>query len=214
MNERNDTSFVIKDTIIVDRNIQLDSVLQNIKAHPQILSAEQQIMVNEYSEREINAQRLPSVRLNGGYNYNRNQSAAGFTLLNQSSGPFLGVNLQVPIFNGGVFKRQGRVAEINTNNARLLRDDLVSNFESSAFRAWQTYRNTLPRLETQRENNKLAADLFNLVLQRFQLGVGTIVDVREAQRSFQDAGFRLVNLAYDAKVAEIELKRLASRLDF
>jgi outer membrane protein len=36
--------------------------------------------------------------------------------------------------------------------------------------------------------------------------------VREAQRSFIDAGYRLVNLAFEAKSAEIELKRLSSKL--
>jgi outer membrane protein len=38
--------------------------------------------------------------------------------------------------------------------------------------------------------------------------------VREAQRSFEDAGYRLVNLNYAAKASEIELRRLSSRLSF
>jgi outer membrane protein TolC len=79
-------------------------------------------------------------------------------------------------------------------------------------RAWQAYQNNLVRLKTERENNRIAADLLSLVLQRFQYGVGTIVDVREAQRSFVEAGYRLINLAYAAKVSEVELKRLASTL--
>jgi outer membrane protein TolC len=58
----------------------------------------------------------------------------------------------------------------------------------------------------------LSQQLLDLVLQRFQLGQATIIDVKLAQQSFENAGFRLVNLNYAAKVAEIELKRLANQL--
>ncbi len=63
-----------------------------------------------------------------------------------------------------------------------------------------------------KENNGIAAALHQLTLQRFELSAATIIEVREAQRSFVEAGYRLVNLSYSAKVAEIELKRLASQL--
>jgi hypothetical protein len=36
--------------------------------------------------------------------------------------------------------------------------------------------------------------------------------VKNAQQSFEASGFRLVNLSYAAKTAEIELKRLANEL--
>jgi outer membrane protein len=52
------------------------------------------------------------------------------------------------------------------------------------------------------------------VLQKFQLGNATIVDVKIAQQTFEEEGYRLVNLNYSAKIAEIELKRLASQLSF
>lgn len=212
LTQRADSIYAISDTIIVDSLVNLALVMDNLSKNPEVLSAEQQIRVNEAIVKEVGAQRYPSVALNGGYNYNRNQNAAGFTLLNQTYGPYIGASLQVPIFNGGVFKRQQRVAEIDTRNATLTREVLINNFKTSAIRAWQAYQNNLARLQTERENNRIAADLLTLVLQRFQYGVGTIVDVREAQRSFVEAGYRLVNLAYAAKVSEVELKRLASRL--
>jgi hypothetical protein len=38
------------------------------------------------------------------------------------------------------------------------------------------------------------------------------LDVKQAQVSFENEGFRLVNLSYAAKVAEIELNRIAGKL--
>jgi len=212
LTQRPDSSFIIRDTIVVDSLLNFSAVKENIKNNPELLSAEQQIQVNELIVKEIGALRYPAVSVNTGYNYSRSQNAAGFTLLNQNKGPFVGFGLQVPIFNGGLYKRQQRIAEIDIKNATSSRQILYNNLQTSAEKAWQAYRNSLQRLQSEKENNRIAADLLNLTLQRFELSAATIIEVREAQRSFIEAGYRLVNLAYSAKVAEVELKRLGSQL--
>jgi outer membrane protein TolC len=212
LTQRPDSSFVIRDTIVVDSTIQVQMVLDSLQNNPELSSAEQQIRINEFIVREVRAQRYPAVSLNTGYNYNRNQNAAGFTLLNQTNGPFIGLNVQVPIFNGGLLKRQERVARIDIRNAAVTRETLLNNMKAATVQAWQVYRNNLNRLQAERENNRVAAALLDLTLKRLELSAATIIEVREAQRSFVEAGYRLVNFAYAAKVAEIELKRIASQL--
>jgi outer membrane protein TolC len=51
-------------------------------------------------------------------------------------------------------------------------------------------------------------------LQRFQLGQATIIDVKQAQQSFENESYRLVNLSYAAKAAEISLQQIANKLTF
>jgi outer membrane protein len=212
LTQRPDSSFVIRDTIVVDSTIQVQMVLDSLQNNPELLSAEQQIRINEFMVREVRAQRYPAISLNTGYNYNRNQNAAGFTLLNQTNGPFIGLGLQVPIFNGGLLKRQERAARIDIRNATVTRETQLNNMKAATVQAWQVYRNNLNRLKAEKENNQVAAALLDLTLKRLELSAATIIEVREAQRSFVEAGYRLVNLAYAAKVAEIELKRLSSQL--
>lgn len=213
MSVKPDTTVVITDTVItIDRNINFDTVRNAMMRNPQILAAAHQVNVNEFIQREVTAQRYPTIRATTGYNFQSSKSAAGFSLLNQSFGPFLGVNVAIPIYNGGIFKRQQRVAEINTRNATLVRDNLVIDFEASAMRNYQVYTNTLDLLNRQQQNYTLARQLLDLVMQRIQLGQGTIVDARIAQESFETEGYRLVNLNYAAKIAEIEMKRLANQL--
>jgi outer membrane protein len=141
------------------------------------------------------------VRATTGYNFVSSKSAAGFSLLNQSYGPFLGLNVSVPIYNGGVFKRQQKVAEINTRNATLNRDNIFFDFENSAIRSYQAYINAIQQLKTEQRNYDLAKQLIDVVLERFKQGVGTIVDVKLAQQTFENEGYRLINLNYAAKVA-------------
>jgi outer membrane protein TolC len=83
---------------------------------------------------------------------------------------------------------------------------------NAAMRAFDAYKSTLQQLQKERENYELSRRLVDLTIQRFNLNVATIIEVREAQRSFEETGFRLVNLSYAAKVAEIELRRLSNQL--
>ncbi len=207
-----DSSYTISDTIIVDTTINIDTIKQRLQLNPTILSAGEQIKINELIVKEIGAQRYPSVMLNGGYSFNRNKNGAGLTLLNQTTGPFVGVGINVPIFNGGIVKRQQQVANINTINAKNTTEQLLNTLLAGVVKTYQSYKNSLQQIKTERENNIIAAALLDLVYKRYELGVGTIIDLRTAQQSYVEAGFRLVNLSYAAKVAEVELKRLASLL--
>lgn len=209
---KSDTRISVKDTIIVDRTVNLDSIRNNLSKNPLVLAAGRQVRINELIEKETLALRFPTLRGNAGYNLTSSSSAAGFTLLNQSYGPFIGINLSVPIYNGGVYKRQQQVASINTRNAIIQRDNIVLNNETDMVRTYQSYTNALGQLATEQKTYDLSIRLLDLVLQKFQLGNATIIDVKLAQQSFENEGYRLVNLNYSAKIAEIELKRLASQL--
>lgn len=207
-----DAPIVIKDTILVDKGIVLDSIRRYMPTNPSLLAASQQIKVNEWLEKETAALRYPTLRANTGYNFTSNKSAAGFALLNQSFGPFLGLNLGIPIYNGGVSKKQQQIANINTRNARLQYDNMLLDMETGIVRTYQSYKSNLQQLQTEINNYQLSSELLNLVLNKFALGQSTILDVKQAQVSFENEGFRLVNLSYAAKVAEIELNRIAGKL--
>ncbi|WP_082489091.1 TolC family protein [Dyadobacter sp. Leaf189] len=206
------SSLTLRDTITVDTNLKLDDIAGRITANADVKAADHQIRINELIVRETAALRYPTVRLNTAYNYSRNQTAAGFTLLNRSLGPQAGLTLSIPIYNGSAFKRQQQAAEINTSSAKIQRNSIVRDYNAGAVKMYQTYVSSLQQLQTQKQNYDLSRQLLDLTLQRFELIQATIIDVREAQRSFEDAGYRLINLNYAAKAAEIELKRLSNTL--
>lgn len=207
-----DAAVLIQDTIVVNKNLRLDSIRKNMVANPSVQAASQQIKVNEWLEKETAALRHPTLRANTGYNFSSVKSAAGFALLNQSFGPFIGLNLGIPLYNGGVNKKQQQIASINTRNARLQYDNALFDLEIGVVQTYQAYQSNLLQYQTQIKNFRLSAELLELVLARFSLGQSTIVDVRQAQASYETEGFRLVNLSYAAKVAEIELNRIAGKL--
>ena len=207
-----DSAVQIQDTIVVDNNIMLQNVLDNIPKSADIVAAEDQIRINELIVKETQALRYPSVRALAGYSFSRNQAGAGQTLFNQSFGPTVGVSLGIPIFNGSIYRRQAQVAKIDVRNADVQKQVLFRDYNANAVKQYQSYVSNLQQLNTERDNYKLSQQLLDLVLQRFQLRQATIVEVKNAQQSFEESGYRLVNLSYAAKASEIELKRLANQL--
>ncbi len=208
------SNVIINDTILVDRNVQLDTVINNLDMNPLVIAADQQIRINELAEKETAAQRYPSLRLNTAYNYSRSQSTAGFNLLNQTYGPSVSLSLFVPIYNGSLYVRQQRVAAIATENAKLEKQSIQRSNTGIAMKTYQAYSTALLQLKTETDNYRLSEELLQLVLQRFQLKEATILELKAAQQSFEESGYRLVNISFAAKVAETELKRLMYRLTF
>jgi outer membrane protein len=148
----------------------------------------------------------------GLYNFIRNKTAAGNILLNQNYGPTIGVSVGIPIYNGSVYRRQKQVAQINVQNADLQKQIVIRDYNANAVKQYQAYSNTINQLDSAVAAYAIADKLLQLTLLRFQLRQATIVEVRDAQKSFEESGYRLVNLNFAAKSAEIELKRLANTL--
>ncbi len=208
------SNYNFTDSIQVDQKLSLSDVESKMKEHPLLQSAQQLINVNQFLEKETKALTYPTLRANGGFNYNSNKSTAGFILLNESYGPFLGFNLSIPIYAGSASKRAVKNAQINTLSAKLQYDNTAQDLATELFKTYQNYQNSLKQTPIELENYQMSEALLALVMEKFKLGQATIVDVKQAQQSFETAGFRLTSLKFSAKIAEIELKRLSNQLKF
>jgi outer membrane protein TolC len=214
MSVKKNILITIDDSIVVDPSLQLDSIITYLDRNPQYLSAGQQIRINEQIVKEISAQRYPSIKINTAYDFAQSNNSAGTTLMSQSTGPSAGITLQIPIFNGNIYKTQKKVAEINVNNSKLEKESLLNSLANDANNTYLSYFTTLQQINSQQKNYELTKKLVNVVIRNFQLNQTTILDVKAAQTSFEDAAYMLVNLQYAAKTAEIELKQLVYKLGY
>jgi outer membrane protein len=212
INAKKQMQFAVADTIIIDQSLQLDSIINYLNRNPQYLSAEQRVLIDEQIVKEVSSQRYPSVKLNAGYDFYQANLNKGNISMNQNYGPTAGVSMQIPIFNGNIYKTQKDVARINVSNSRLEMESLQNSLTTTATKLYRTYSTTLQQIESQRKNFEMTKQLVDVVMQKFHVSQATILDVRAAQTSFENAAYLLVNLLYSAKVAEIELKQLTYSL--
>ena len=107
--------IIVNDSIVVFDQIKLADVESKMKLNPSLQSVEQTININQLIEKETRALMYPTLRATTGYNLSSNKSAAGFSLLNETYGPYVGLSISVPIYAGTAYKRNYKNAKINTN---------------------------------------------------------------------------------------------------
>ncbi len=212
INAKKQMQFSVTDSIIIDRSLQLDSITSYLNRNTQYLSAEQQILINEQIVKEVSSQRYPSVKLNAGYDLYQSNINKGTMTMNQNYGPTAGINMQIPIFNGTIYKTQKDVAKINVMNSKLEKENLLNSLTTQSIKLYRSYNTTLQQIESQKKNFDMTKQLVDVVMQQFHVSQATILDVKAAQTSFENAAYLLVNLMYSAKVSEIELKKLTYSL--
>ncbi len=212
INAKSAMVFTVPDSIAVDPTLQINTILNFLNRNPQYLSAEQQLRIDEQVIKEVSAQRYPSVKLNAGYDYYQANMNKGSIMLNRNYGPSAGISVQVPIFNGNIYKTQTDIAKIRVDNSKLEKESLFIALNSQATKLFRSYSTTLQQIESQRKNFEMTRQLVDIVLQKFNHGQATILDVKAAQTSYESAAYLLVNLLYSAKVSEIELKVLTYNL--
>jgi outer membrane protein TolC len=208
------TNYILVDTIKLDKNLKLADIESRVKSNPDLLAADQTIAINQFIEKEVRASMIPTLKATTGYTYSSSKSDAGFSLLNENYGPYVGVNLSIPLYAGGVNKKNYKSAKINTDISKTQYKSLEQNLETALYKTYISYLNSIQQSTTEASNYEMSTALLNLIMTKFKLGQATIVDVKQAQQSFETAGFRLTSLQFAAKSAEIELKRLSNQLTF
>jgi outer membrane protein len=203
---------------IVD-NIKVDSslVLTQIKENMLLLNTDIKDMQLSKNLAELNykiskAAQLPNVDLVGGYNFNNLNNGAGApqsTKHSQLLALNYGLRATVNIFDGYNQKRRIQNAKINTEIAGYQDLDLRNQLTLLAERSYQNYRNALELVKLEIENYKIAHLNTEIAFERYRVGNSTAYELREVQRNAVAAETRLIETEYQAKINEIELKRLA-----
>jgi outer membrane protein len=210
MGKNPDTSFSVIDTIMVLPLPAYSDVQNKInKQNPDVLLANSQLAVLAQEKKEVNAARLPSVELNGFYNFVRNRNGAGFTLLNQTYGPSGSVGITVPLFNGILVKKQLAISDIQIKNQQLAITQTKNDIQTSLTNAYINYNTALKAIDLEKNNLVLATENIVIATERYKKLNITSVELRQIQISYNDAKNRLYNALYQAKVAEATVALLA-----
>jgi outer membrane protein len=113
----------------------------------------------------------------------------------------VGVNMNVPIFNGFLFSAQASEAKYRaqaaTENTRDLRDQVVRDVRT----AWLAANTAFQRVGVAAELAKEADLSLNLAQGRYHLGLGSIVELSQAQLQQTDAAIGYVNAQYQYRLA-------------
>ena len=148
---------------------------------------------------------------NYGYNAGRNQFVQ---LINSPWFNFgsLGLSVQVPIFDG--FLKKSQIAQKRftlqkaQNNGELLRNSIDLQIRQSSI----MLRNGLQTLQTQQRNRDLATEIVRVTRIKYKSGVGSSLEVLNAEASLREAQTNYYSSLYDFLIAKVDQDKSLGRL--
>jgi outer membrane protein len=113
----------------------------------------------------------------------------------------VGVNMNVPIFNGFLYSAQAKEAniraEVASEQSRELRDEIVRDVRT----AWLAANTAYQRVSVTREWVKQADLALQLAQTRYKLGLSSIVELSQAQLQQTEAQISNTNAAYQYRLS-------------
>ncbi|MDB4835071.1 TolC family protein [Cyclobacteriaceae bacterium] len=173
----------------------------------QVLKASKQ--VDDINVSYNQGQGLPRLSVFGtvGYNTGANKTADLFNAGKYSDYAMVGLQLDVPIFQG--FSKNSRVSQAKIASQKKSQD--MAKFEMSVglevAQAKTNYEFSLKQIEFQQSNIELAENVKNTTEVKYREGVGTNYEVNAAVSDYLDAQANYFVAIYDAMIAHIELQK-------
>ncbi len=204
------TAYEVTDSIPLNKNLVLGDAFENASLNnPALQITRQQVTLAELTLKEKNAARYPILNFNSAYNFSKtnNQTVLNtFTpLFNRNAGFNYGLSLNIPILNGFNARREIAVAKLDIGYQNLLLDFQQAQITSGISIAYKNYILQKETLALEESNILLAKENVYISSERLRLGITTAIELREAQRSLEEAYNRLIAARYNAKIAEIDV---------
>jgi outer membrane protein len=208
-----DAPIVVADSNFTIRMIDLEEYKAKIETQNfNMLLAQRDRAILIQDRRIINSQRLPLLTLNSVTSYNRSKATGGFFLTNQTYGPNIGLNLNIPIYNSNIFKTQLRVNEAQQKQQELVIEQLRMDLNRDMQIAFQEYQNALKISEIEKANVKLAEENNFIATERFKNLQSNSIELRQAQESLSQAQDRFINARFRAKVAATTIELISGEV--
>ncbi|MCJ8211534.1 TolC family protein [Mucilaginibacter sp. RS28] len=173
---------------------------------------ETQLKLNQLDLQRYKSNYLPSLTAVGNYTYSYQNNS--FSNLYKTSFPaaYIGLQLNIPIFSG--FQRYYQVKQAQVTVQKTQNDMFqvrnALNLQGSSAKI--TYINGLQSLNSQKRIREVAAEVLRVARIKYQQGVGSSVEVIQAQQSLTQADDKYVQGLLEALTSKVDLDRVYGRI--
>lgn len=166
---------------------------------------ESAVKLQEFNVKRYKMAFIPTLNLVG--NYTHQGQGTEFNIFSKGQwfgAAYAGLNLSVPIFNGFAKDANIKKAQLELEQTRNQFNDLKNSIDNSALQAINNFRSAITTLEDQKRNVDLAERVYNQSQKKYESGLGSLLDITNAQADLSIAQTNYVNAMYDAVIAKID----------
>ena len=177
----------------------------DVQRRPEINMLDQAIKMNELNVKLNKSGYLPSLRAFGAVQqqYQGDDFKSGFW----APGAYIGLNLSIPIFDGMYKKSQIQRARLNQEITKNQREDLSRVIRLEVSTARTNYLNAQDKLTNQQKNLDLAQRIYDTTQIKYREGVGSSVEVTQAEQSLYTTQSNYLQALYDVVQAKKKLEQ-------
>jgi len=204
----------ITDVVYDATILSMDSVNYANRIEYSILQTSHRL--SELDVKRYRFSRLPSLVLFG--NVSANASRNEFDIFDTDKRWYptaiVGASLSVPIFGGFQIharEQQAKLSMQKIQNAQYLTEQSI-NMEFK--NAKVTMQNSLEELDTQKKNRELARDVVRVSKIKYDQGVGSNLEVVDAESSLREAETNYYSALFNAMVSKIELDKALGNIKY
>jgi len=117
----------------------------------------------------------------------------------------VGVNINIPVFNGFLYAARGKTADLQTEAARQRLLDERNAVARDVRISWQQSEQSFERLDVTRQLREQANLGMNLAQSRYNLGLGSIVELGQAELQKTEADIADTDAQYQYRLTRLIL---------
>ena len=169
--------------------------------------------LNEYNIKRYNLSQIPTVSLSGSWSKNAQRNEFNFfgkgdwfTFSNIS------LNVSVPIFKGFYTRSKIQEAKLNLKKTENQIENLKLSIDNEVETARIKFNTAIEAMDYQKQNMKLAEDVYEQTKKKFESGLGSNTEITAAQTDLKAAQTNYINALYDAIVARVDFMKAIGKL--
>jgi outer membrane protein len=124
-----------------------------------------------------------------------------------------GISLNVPLFSGLQRNYKLQQAKLNLQKIENGFVTLKSSIDLEVKQSAITYLNSIKSLQAQQENMRLAENIARVTRIKYEQGVGSNIEVIDAESSLKESQINYYSALYDALVAKVDLDKAYGKLN-
>lgn len=181
----------------------------NYRGRTEFMILKKQEDLLNLQEKAYKAEYYPSLSLTSNYTYTGMSNK--FDLYKSGGASYwydaasIGLSLHIPVFNGFATRSRVRQARVDILENRENQLNTIEALNMANENAKIQIRNSINTIHTQRENVKLAEEVYNSTQNNYKNGLSTLTDLLDAENSLTSAKNSYNQALLNYKIAEIQL---------
>ena len=163
------------------------------------------------SLRLVNSQHLPSLSAFGQYSYLTQAEDYNFANYNWVGSAAVGLQLNIPIFNGRTVVNKAKQIKISLQELQLQKEYLKEGIDLQIQAAINNMKAAKEQLEANKDAIKQAERGYEIAKVRYKTGAGTILELNDSELSMTQANLTYQQSLYDYLIAQTNLEKVLGK---